>query len=241
MNPSLHTSVLVVEDDPFLRGMMVELLELAGFRTYMAPNGQSALEVLSAKKEIACIIADIRMPAMGGLDLLNKVKSLNLESPVMMVMTGYLELEAADIYDMGADAYFEKPFNHKVLIDHMRVLLKPRQERWSNPQPQSEALFMLEMEFPSLIAAQHAQIEIGRGGIAFRLPGPLPRVNDALAFNLLFNEQPPFRFKGSGVVRWAKAGACGVELTYLDDESKLRILRMLTNHPTRAFIPKFAE
>jgi CheY-like chemotaxis protein len=247
MNPQEHTSILIVEDDLFLSNMLVELLELEGFKCFVAKNGKTALELLAIQTDIRCVLADIRMPIMGGLELLAHLKKVNCDAPIVMLMTGYLEFDADNIYDLGADAYFEKPFNHKLVAQQLRLAIKSKQERWSMPTPPPSPGFMIELSFDSFEhSLQHKCIQIGRGGLSCVLSGQIPKVGDTMWFNFLFNESPPFRLKGSGVVRWVwqdeakiKAPACGIEFLHLDDEARLRITRLLTSHKTRAFIPKF--
>jgi DNA-binding NtrC family response regulator len=107
--------ILIVDDDPGIRSLLVRLLRAQGYETSEAESGGKALEFLE-EAEPALIISDLRMPGMSGLALLELVKKRVPHIPVMIV-TGHASPESTlDAVQLGAFDYLEKPFKTDVLI-----------------------------------------------------------------------------------------------------------------------------
>jgi len=110
---SENLKVLLVEDDSMLQDVLKETLKGFGCVVMTANNGQEAIAKL--KSEIfSVIISDIKMPKMDGLSLLETLKSLNIETPVVM-MTGYSEYKDDQIAHAGGVVLLEKPFTREQL------------------------------------------------------------------------------------------------------------------------------
>jgi EAL domain-containing protein (putative c-di-GMP-specific phosphodiesterase class I) len=108
--------VLLVEDDPVLRRGMVRMLTRSGFEVIEAGSGEQALEQLD-QHSVDCVLSDISMPGMGGMDLLKAVTGRDLDLPFMLV-TGVPSLDTAiEAVEYGAFHYLRKPFGRQELID----------------------------------------------------------------------------------------------------------------------------
>jgi response regulator RpfG family c-di-GMP phosphodiesterase len=108
--------VLVVDDEEFLRSIVRERLEIAGYSVEEASNGNEALGMLESGGPYAVLLTDIRMPVMDGIALLGE---LGKRSPgtAGIVMSAYSELDTAvHALKMGACDYITKPFNFDVLL-----------------------------------------------------------------------------------------------------------------------------
>jgi two-component system, LuxR family, response regulator FixJ len=118
--------VHVIDDDEALRESLSFLLETAHFevRTY-----DSALRFLEGLRhaEPGCIITDVRMPGMSGLELLRQLASL--ESPfAVIVITGHGDIPlAVEAMKLGAVDFLEKPFDDNALIAAVRLALSRRE------------------------------------------------------------------------------------------------------------------
>jgi two-component system response regulator PilR (NtrC family) len=77
-------SILVVDDERSMRDFLKILLQKEGYAVVTADNGEHALDCLK-DQEFNLVITDIRMPGMGGLELLETVKDSNPELPVIMI------------------------------------------------------------------------------------------------------------------------------------------------------------
>jgi len=115
-------TILLVDDDESLRRVLEFQLDEAGYRVIAAADGEEALLVLGTK-EVDCVITDLRMPKVSGLELLEKVKASDKEIPVI-VATAFGEVETAvSAMKLGAFDYINKPFNHdEILITVERAL-----------------------------------------------------------------------------------------------------------------------
>lgn len=108
--------VLLVEDDALLRRGMVRMLARQRFVVLEAGDGEQALKQLD-EHQVDCVLSDISMPGMGGMELLKIVTGRDLDLPFVLV-TGVPSLETAiEAVEYGAFHYLRKPFHPRELID----------------------------------------------------------------------------------------------------------------------------
>ncbi len=101
--------LLIVDDDLSLREFLTLFLRKEGYEVEVAANGQKALELLQ-NTSFDLVLTDLRMPRMGGLDLLDAIKSQQISTQVI-VMTAYSSTDTAlDAMRKGAYDYIVKPF-----------------------------------------------------------------------------------------------------------------------------------
>jgi two-component system, LuxR family, response regulator FixJ len=126
--PSDET-VYVIDDDDAARDSLAFLFRTAdvSVRTYA-----SAAEFLAAAPALkgGCVVTDVRMPQMDGLELLRRLRALDIALPVI-VMTGHGDIPlAVDAMKAGAADFFEKPFNDEAMLAAVRRALgREREER----------------------------------------------------------------------------------------------------------------
>jgi len=114
--------VHVVDDDEAVRESLGFLLETEGLkvRTY-----ESALALLDRRQELetGCIITDVRMPEMSGLELIARLKALGADLPVV-VMTGHADVPlAVEAMKAGVVDFIEKPFDDEAMLLAVRAAL----------------------------------------------------------------------------------------------------------------------
>jgi len=116
--------ILIVDDEETLRTLVKYELESRGFDTYDVATGQAALEYL-AENPIDVVILDIKMPEMGGLEVLQRIKQEDLARKVIM-LTGVGELKIArESLELGASDFMSKPFEMSNLLACInRVLME---------------------------------------------------------------------------------------------------------------------
>ena len=119
-------SILVVDDDPSVRALITDALRKGGyFNTREAENGIQALETFR-KEACDLVISDLKMPGMGGLELLRRIKELNPSTPVI-IMTGYPTIDiTVSAMKEGALDFLTKPFTIENLIFKVDLHLKER-------------------------------------------------------------------------------------------------------------------
>ncbi len=102
-------SILIVDDELTMRGLLERILAREGYQMYTARNGVAALEHLSERK-FDIVISDLKMPEMGGLELLKRIKK-EYPGVGVIIMTAYGDTYTVkDALLLGADEYITKPF-----------------------------------------------------------------------------------------------------------------------------------
>lgn len=114
--------ILVADDDPVSRNLLLQQLEKAGFNVLLCEDGQEALDALD-DYAADLIIADYRMPKMDGLELLEQLKQRGIEIP-FMIITAYGGIDSTlKAFELGATEYLTKPYDAKELILVVRKAL----------------------------------------------------------------------------------------------------------------------
>lgn len=114
--------VHVVDDDPAIRDSLAFLLDTADLvsRTY-----ESAAELLAQADNLApgCIVTDVRMPEMNGLEMVRRLAEMGVRHPVI-VMTGHADVPLAiEAVRAGVKDFIEKPFDDEALLSSIRAAL----------------------------------------------------------------------------------------------------------------------
>lgn len=123
-DPVVH----VIDDDAAMRDSLSFLLASAGIeaRTY-----ESATQFLAdfVKGSTGCVVTDVRMPRVSGIDLLRQVKALDPDIPVI-VITGHGDVPlAVEAMKLGAADFLEKPFDDDALLATIRAALDCNRQR----------------------------------------------------------------------------------------------------------------
>jgi DNA-binding NtrC family response regulator len=108
-------TVLIVDDKEMMRDSVGTTLERAGFRVVVVADGEAALHAVAQSRPDA-VVTDMRMPAMTGIELLEKLRAIDDEVPVIL-MTAFGTIETAvKAMKIGAFDYLTKPFEGDELI-----------------------------------------------------------------------------------------------------------------------------
>jgi FixJ family two-component response regulator len=115
--------VSIVDDDDSVRKSLRRLLKSAGLRVQAFASAEDFLE-FGNQFETACLVLDVRLTGMSGLDLQQQLASENSQIPIIFV-SAHDEREArAEAMQAGAIAFLGKPFNDKTLLDVVHSALK---------------------------------------------------------------------------------------------------------------------
>jgi two-component system response regulator FixJ len=115
-------TIYVIDDDDAVRESLEFLLRTAGITVRGFDSAKAFLGVLPQIRS-GCIITDVRMPDMSGIDLLRKVKELGIAIPVI-VITGHGDITlAVEAMKIGAADFLEKPFDDDQLLAAVRATL----------------------------------------------------------------------------------------------------------------------
>ena len=112
------SSVLIVDDDPFIRKLIATTLEdVAGFELAEAANGLEALHI-SSRESPQLVFLDIDMPGMDGLEACRRLRSepATAHATIVMLTAAAGELAEREAEDAGADLFLTKPFSPLELL-----------------------------------------------------------------------------------------------------------------------------
>jgi two-component system, LuxR family, response regulator FixJ len=115
--------VHVIDDDPAIRDSLCFLLETADLK---AKAYESAVAFLEALPEVGggCVITDVRMPEMTGIELVRRLKASGFSLPIVMI-TGHADVPlAVEAMKAGVADFIEKPFNDEVLLSAVHAALR---------------------------------------------------------------------------------------------------------------------
>src|SRR3974377_50611 len=120
--PSDKVVVHVIDDDEAVRQSLQFLLESAGIDVAVHDSAAQFLRRIS-ELDPACVITDVRMPELSGVDLLRRMRELKLGIPfIVTTVRGEVPL-AVEAMKLGAADFFEKPFDDEALLASVRSAL----------------------------------------------------------------------------------------------------------------------
>jgi len=126
--------VYVIDDDEAMRDSLNFLLDSAGFSVTLFETAQKFLDVLP-DLEFGCIVSDVRMPGIDGIELLKRMKAGHSTFPIL-IMTGHGDVPlAVEAMKLGAVDFLEKPFEDDRLIGMIEGAI-----RQAEPTARSEAV-----------------------------------------------------------------------------------------------------
>lgn len=115
--------ILIIDDQPGIRLLLNEVFKKEGYTPLLAANGMEALKIFE-EELVDCVLLDMKIPGMNGLEILQHLKAKNERTPVIM-MTAYGEQELIDeAMKLGASNYFTKPFNIFEVLEEVNGILK---------------------------------------------------------------------------------------------------------------------
>ena len=118
--------ILLVDDDPVIRSLGKEFLELLAYRVEVAQNGQEALEIFRRLGQVDLVILDYCLPGRDGLQVLQDLQALDPGVRVLLASGYFSSQEVARIQEMGAKGFIYKPYRLSELQDRIRLVLQGR-------------------------------------------------------------------------------------------------------------------
>ncbi|MDE0472477.1 MAG: response regulator [Ekhidna sp.] len=115
MSPD-NPTILYVDDDYF-NITLFELNFKSQFNVVSASSGEEALRIMTDNPKISCVVSDMRMPEINGIELINRIKKLRPELPCFL-LTGYVDSqEVVEAIEKNLIiGYFNKPFDREAVI-----------------------------------------------------------------------------------------------------------------------------
>ena len=118
-----QVSIFIVDDDEQVRNALSLLMESVGLKVESFSSAQQYLEVFDSTKP-GCLILDVRMPGMSGLDLQSRLAAEKIHPPIIII-TGHGDVPmAVKAVSAGALDFIEKPFNNQSMLDSVHKAIE---------------------------------------------------------------------------------------------------------------------
>jgi two-component system response regulator FixJ len=160
MSTLIH--IAVIDDDEAVLDSLRLYFARQNIETSCFESAKDFLAAIASGQRFDCIVSDVRMPGMSGLDLVHRLKQDGLAAPVILI-TGHGDVDmAVAAIKVGAFDFIEKPF------DEARLLASIRNAIEKNQQPEIDAteLEKLRSRFNSLSARQRQVMELAVAGLS---------------------------------------------------------------------------
>jgi DNA-binding NtrC family response regulator len=150
-------TILLVEDEEYIRESLKEILEMNGYKVTTAHNGESGSEA-AAKANFDILITDLKLPGTDGIGVIRAVKS-NSPDTTCIVLTGYASVETAvEAMRVGAFTYLKKPLNK----DELLITLEKAKEFRSLKEENSKLKDEIKKSCTTAILGTSAEIQYVR-------------------------------------------------------------------------------
>ena len=135
------TKILVVDDEARMRILLGDYLTREGYTVLEAADGEAALDLFYAHKDIALILLDVMMPKLDGWEVCREIRKSSA-LPIIMLTARGDERDELLGFELGVDEYIAKPFSPKILIARVGALLR----RSGNAAQESLSEGILELD-----------------------------------------------------------------------------------------------
>ena len=160
-------NVYVVDDDKAVRDSLRWLIESVDLTVKTFSNGQELLDNFN-EKEISCLVLDVRMPGISGLDLQQRLKNMDSAVPVIIV-TGHADVPMAiQAMKAGAFDFIEKPYSDQLLLERIQCAIEQddcfkKQQTINNEiNLKIKSLTPRELEVMGLVVSGHSNKSIAK-------------------------------------------------------------------------------
>ncbi|WGL59161.1 response regulator [Pigmentibacter sp. JX0631] len=227
--------ILVVDDEPDLREMLVSELQTLEAKTLEAGNGKEGIKIVKNEK-IDLIISDIRMPGGNGIDLLDETKKLNLLKPKFLFITAFSDFTREEIHAHGAEGLVSKPFDLPSLIENLEWLCTDLKTKYLKKpvQPTSTRL---------QVSANNAnEFILGRGGALMYTGTKLLEAAEFVEFEIQFPDGT--KVTGNGEVLWngnvqdGENYCAGIEFKYFTPDCLDYAIKLIESCKSIAYVPE---
>ncbi len=215
--------ILVVDDEPDLREIIISELQFAGARTLEASNIFDAEKMID-QNSIDLVISDIRMPGGTGIELLDNVKNTISVSPLFILITGFADIDSREALDRGAEELIQKPFALDDLLNLANFHLCPVNQRY-NWMERKLPLKQITFNDTFENSLKTKKIKLGRGGFSFfqLKESGLVQIGVHQIVELLFTDK---KLRMISECKWIQMDSqsngytCGFKILNLDEETQ---------------------
>lgn len=119
--------ILVIDDDPGIRQLVADVLEIEGYTVRKAEDGFAGLRAIEAQRP-GCVVLDVMMPGMDGHAVLQRIRAADggPDLPVVMLTAAADDAQAWKAWTEGVDYFLAKPFDPSELLRYLDYLFTGR-------------------------------------------------------------------------------------------------------------------
>ncbi|WP_097147618.1 response regulator [Ureibacillus acetophenoni] len=107
--------LLIVDDHQGIRLLLKEVFNKEGYLVHLATSGAEAIRLVE-KYNLHCVLLDMKIPDMNGLEIIKRIKNINCDLPIIMMSAFSEQTLIEKALEQGASCFFTKPFNIHDLI-----------------------------------------------------------------------------------------------------------------------------
>ncbi|MFO0956377.1 MAG: response regulator [Isosphaeraceae bacterium] len=126
-------SLLLVEDESILRGLVAQFLRREGYHIVEAEDGVAGLDLFENYGPFDVVVTDLMMPRMGGLQLCGEIRAIAADQPIVVCSAAFSPQPEQILLDLGIDGFLRKPYHPEALLSRLRRELGGR--RRDEPAP----------------------------------------------------------------------------------------------------------
>ncbi len=115
--------ILVVDDESRMRKLVRDFLAKSGYDVLEAGDGEEALDIFFAQKDIALVVLDVMMPKRDGWQVCREIREYS-KVPIIMLTARGDEQDELQGFQLGVDEYITKPFSPKILVARIEAILR---------------------------------------------------------------------------------------------------------------------
>ena len=119
----MENTILVVDDELRMRKLVRDFLVKQNFTVLEAADGEEAVDVFLANKDISLVILDVMMPKMDGWETCREIRQYS-KVPIIMLTARGEENDELRGFELGVDEYISKPFSPKILVARVQAILR---------------------------------------------------------------------------------------------------------------------
>jgi len=120
-------TVLVVEDDPRMQKVLQRIFRQEGYRVVVAGDGKTGLEQFRSQDPVA-VVLDLILPEISGRDLCRQLKTISVDTPVIILSAITEVVDKVLLLELGADDYVTKPFSPRELMARVQAAIRRRRK-----------------------------------------------------------------------------------------------------------------
>lgn len=242
-NGKTRQSVLIVEDQAYMREIVAEDFSISGWETVQAEHGEEALAKLQGS-EFDLIVSDIRMPVMDGAKFLDELRKTHRHHPPLIFMTGYTDLKIYDLLDRGAHAVLAKPLELANLLSSVKDFTTLKDQRWTqiHTGPINDHIVVTSS------VENSSQLDFGQEGffVANELLNPSKNFepNQFVSFEIPCPHTATAKLSGIGKIVWSRQNdfakmipGYGIQYIYLDEPGRSDLINSMASFDRPATIP----